>query len=232
MNATSPESLRDAMVKQIEAEGYVVGRDVERALRLVERHHFVPDATLREAYDNAIVVTKRAADGQVLSCLSQPSIVALQLGQLDIKPGQRVLEIGAGAGYNAALLAHLVGPAGHVTSIDVDTDLVDHARRRLAAAGVGNVEVVLGDGALGHRPGAPFDRILATVGATASRTPGSSNSRPGAGWWCRCESEVASPARSRSSGTTKAAGAAWTVRCADSCRCGRESPTTRGGGYR
>ncbi|WP_084434769.1 protein-L-isoaspartate O-methyltransferase family protein [Kibdelosporangium aridum] len=67
--------------------------------------------------------------------------------------------------YNAALLAHLAGSRGHVTAIDVDADIVERARERVAAAGVGNVEVVLGDGALGHPAGAPYDRIVATVGA-------------------------------------------------------------------
>jgi protein-L-isoaspartate(D-aspartate) O-methyltransferase len=169
MNATatdtSPESLRDAMITKIKDDGYTLSPTIEQALRAVERHLFVPDATLEEAYENDIVVTKRGADDQVLSCLSQPSIVALQLGQMEVQPGHRVLEIGAGAGYNAALLAHLAGPHGHVTAIDVDADIVDQARERVAAAGVSNVEVVLGDGALGHEPGAPFDRIVATVGA-------------------------------------------------------------------
>lgn len=109
---------------------------MERALRAVERHVFVPDVALEEAYANDIVVTKRSSDGQVLSCLSQPSIVALQLGQLGVQPGHRVLEIGAGAGYNAAVLAHLAGPDGHVTAIDVDEDIVNQARDRLATAGV------------------------------------------------------------------------------------------------
>ncbi len=169
MNATatdtSPEFLRDAMITKIKDAGYTLSPTIEQALRAVERHLFVPDATLEQAYENDIVVTKRGADDQVLSCLSQPSIVALQLGQMDVQPGHRVLEIGAGAGYNAALLAYLAGPHGHVTAIDVDLDIVEQARERVAAAGVSNVEVVLGDGALGHGSGAPFDRIVATVGA-------------------------------------------------------------------
>ena len=70
----------------------------------------------------------------------------------------------------AALLAHLTGPNGHVTAIDVDVDIVDQARKRLAAAGVSNVEVVLGDGALGYLAGAPFDRIVATVDSLAGRS--------------------------------------------------------------
>ncbi len=163
--ATSAESLREAMIAKIKDVGYTLSSAVENALRTVERHVFVPAAALVDAYANDIVVTKRGADNEVLSCLSQPSIVALQLGQLDVQPGHRVLEIGAGTGYNAALLAHLAGPRGQVVTVDVDTDIVAHARERLTAAGVGNVAVVLGDGALGHPAGAPYDRVVATVGA-------------------------------------------------------------------
>jgi protein-L-isoaspartate(D-aspartate) O-methyltransferase len=156
--------LRDSMILAIRDAGYTLSPRVEHALCTVERHIFASDVSLEEAYANDIVVTKRDADGQVLSCLSQPSIVALQLEQLGVQPGDRVLEIGAGSGYNAALLGHLAEPAGHVTTVDVDADIVEQARDRLAEASVRNVEVALGDGALGYSPGAPFDRIIATVG--------------------------------------------------------------------
>jgi protein-L-isoaspartate(D-aspartate) O-methyltransferase len=76
-----------------------------------------------------------------------------------------VLEIGAGTGYNAALLAYLADPHGHVTTVDVDTDVVAEAQRLLASARVDNVDVVRGDGALGYSNSAPYDRIVATVGA-------------------------------------------------------------------
>ncbi len=156
---------RDAMIVKVQDAGYSLSARVEAALRAVERHIFADNANLDEAYANDIVVTKRDTDGQVLSCLSQPSIVALQLEQLGVQPGERILEIGAGSGYTAALLGHLAGPAGHVVTVDVDRDIVEHARQRLAAAQMSNVEVMLGDGALGYQPGAPFDRIIATVGA-------------------------------------------------------------------
>ena len=87
------------------------------------------------------------------------------LDQLEAQPGERILELGAGTGYNAALLAHLVGEGGHVTTIDVDDDLVEGARAHLAAAGFTNVEAVTRDGAVGYAEGAPYDRIIATVGA-------------------------------------------------------------------
>lgn len=87
------------------------------------------------------------------------------LDELDVRRGDHVLEVGAGTGYNAALLAHLVGEDGHVTAIDVDADIVEHARERLAAAGVDTVDIVLGDGARGYQPSALYDRIVASVGA-------------------------------------------------------------------
>jgi protein-L-isoaspartate(D-aspartate) O-methyltransferase len=87
------------------------------------------------------------------------------LEQLQIAPGNRVLEIGAGTGYNAALLAHLVGPRGTVTTIDVDEDITDQARAALKDTGYPQVRVVLGDGALGYPGRAPYDRIISTVGA-------------------------------------------------------------------
>jgi protein-L-isoaspartate(D-aspartate) O-methyltransferase len=162
---TSPEALRDAMIARIKDIGYTLSESVEDALRAVERHTFVPDAAPADAYAGGIVVTKRGPQNEVLSCLSEPGIVALQLGQLDVAPGHRVLEVGAGTGYTAALLAHLAEPQGQVTTIDVDADIVDDAQRNLAAAAFDAVEVVLGDGALGYPAGAPYDRIVAAVGA-------------------------------------------------------------------
>lgn len=129
------------------------------------RHLFVPDATLEEAYANSTVDIKRDATGQSISCASQPVIVGIMLEQLQPQPGHRILELGAGTGYNAGLLAHLVGESGHVTTMDVDEDLVEGARSHLAAAGIGKATVVCGDGALGHPDSAPYDRIIATVGA-------------------------------------------------------------------
>ncbi|MFF8574010.1 methyltransferase, FxLD system [Streptomyces sp. NPDC015408] len=134
-------------------------------MRTVPRHLFVPNAPLDKAYGNAPVDTKFDGSGRSISCASQPGIVAMMLEQLDVEPGQKILELGAGTGFNAALLGYLVGETGHVTTIDVDEDIVDGARSGLAAADIHNVEVTLADGAVGHAPNAPYDRIEATVGA-------------------------------------------------------------------
>ncbi|MFB6679925.1 methyltransferase domain-containing protein, partial [Streptomyces sp. NPDC056390] len=162
------ERLRNALVDKIQADGHARTPAVETALRAVPRHRFVPQAPLADAYANATVNIKYDTDRVPVSCASQPDIVALMLDQLQAQPGERVLELGAGTGYNAALIGHLVGPDGRVTTIDVDDDLVEGARTRLAATGFTNVEVLTGDGALGHAEGAPYDRIIATVGAHGS----------------------------------------------------------------
>ncbi|MFI8265291.1 methyltransferase, FxLD system [Streptomyces sp. NPDC085665] len=158
--------LRNRMVDQIRAAGHARTPAAEAALRTVQRHLFVPDASLEDAYADAPVNIKFDTDGKTpISCASQPSIVALMLDQLDAQPGDKVQELGAGTGYNAALIGHQVGEFGHVTTIDVDEDLVEGARAHLAAAKVTNVEAITRDGALGHADGAPYDRIIATVGA-------------------------------------------------------------------
>ncbi|GLW02569.1 MULTISPECIES: methyltransferase, FxLD system [Streptomyces] len=159
------EQLRNALVDQIRQEGHATNPAAEAALRTVPRHLFVPDASLQAAYANQPVHVKYDTDGMSISCASQPAVVALMLDQLDAQPGERILELGAGTGYNAALLAHLVGDTGHVTTIDVDDDLVERARAHLAAAEYTNVEALTRDGAVGYADGAPYDRIIATVGA-------------------------------------------------------------------
>lgn len=164
---TTPESaqaLREGLIRQLRENGVLTTPAVEEAFRSVPRHAFVPNATLEEAYTNAPVHIKHDDNGASISCGSQPGVVATMLEQAQLEPGMRVLELGAGTGYNAALLGHLVGPAGTVTTIDVDQDLVEGARTRLKENSATNVTVVLGDGALGHPDAAPFDRIIATVG--------------------------------------------------------------------
>ncbi|MFF7249857.1 methyltransferase domain-containing protein [Embleya sp. NPDC008237] len=111
-------------------------------------------------YDAAITEITHARPSSSLSCTS---VVASMLDALDIEPGHHVLELGTGTGWNAALLAHRVGPTGHVTSVEAAPDLAAGARATLTRAGLGDtVMVVVGDGAHGHHDTAPFDRAIAT----------------------------------------------------------------------
>lgn len=162
---TPPEALRASMVEHIKHAGHARRSAVEQVLREVPRHRFVPAATVEDAYANIAVITKRADDGSALSCASVPTVVAMQLDQLDVQPGNRVLEIGAGTGYNAALLARLTGPTGQVTTVDIDAEVTAGAREALDETGYPRVHVITRDGSLGAAEHAPYDRIILTVGA-------------------------------------------------------------------
>ena len=157
-------ALHRALIDALVRRNAIKDSRVEAAFRAIPRHLFLPDVPLAEVYRNEAIPTK-IVDGEAVSSSSQPEIMATMLEQLALEPGQRVLEVGAGTGYNAALMTHLVADTGTLISMDVDTDLVDGARAHLAAAGIEHVRVVLGDGGLGCPDGAPYDRIILTVGA-------------------------------------------------------------------
>ncbi|MET3806071.1 protein-L-isoaspartate(D-aspartate) O-methyltransferase [Nakamurella sp. UYEF19] len=157
--------LRGQLVDRLSAARYVTTDVVAEAFRAVPRHVFLPGVELGKAYADEAVVTKWESDGQPISSSSQPAVMAMMLEQLAVESGQRVLEIGAGTGFNAALLAHLAGEAGAVTTIDIDQDLVAQARRNLDTAGHARVDVVCSDGAEGWAANAPYDRIILTAGA-------------------------------------------------------------------
>ena len=135
----------------------------------VPRELFLPDIAEREGleriYADEAIVTKRSSQGAAISSSSAPSMMAIMLEQLDLRPGLRVLEIGAGTGYNAALLAELVGDPAAIITIDIELDVVEQARRNLANAGYGAITVLCADGVEGAPSLAPFDRIELTVAA-------------------------------------------------------------------
>jgi len=156
--------LRAGLADLLVSQGAIHDPRVEAAFRAVPRHLFVPKVPVEVAYTDDVVLMKRNEVGVAVSSVSQPTVVALMLEQADLQPGHRVLEIGSG-GYNAALLCELVGPTGEVTTIDIDQDVADRARRGLDAAGYPGVRVVRADGAFGYPEGAPYDRIVVTVTA-------------------------------------------------------------------
>ncbi|MGX9889092.1 methyltransferase domain-containing protein [Streptomyces sp. NPDC002276] len=119
----------------------------------------VRERWLRGVYDDAPLAT-RLRDGELVSSSSQPSLMARMLVELGVTDGSRVLEIGAGTGYNAALLAHRLGD-GLVTTVDLEPEITESARTHLADAGY-RPRVVTGDGARGVPEHAPYDRIIAT----------------------------------------------------------------------
>ncbi len=154
--------LRNTLVDGLVRDQFVRSAAVEAALRAVPRHHFAPWLSLEDAYSNAAWTIPESAP-EAPATISQPAAVGVMLESFDLRPGQKVLEIGAGTGYNAALMAHLVGSEGQIVSIDIEAYLVEAAAARLAD--LSNVQVVHGDGGAGFAPHAPYDRIVATVGA-------------------------------------------------------------------
>jgi len=117
------------------------------------------DTAWRRARDHGPI------SGEPTCSSTQPSLMATLLEALDLRDGHRVLEIGTGTGYTAALLAHRLGD-DQVVSVDVDGDLITHARANLDLAGYAPT-LITGDGAHGHAPGAPYDRLLATCSVAA-----------------------------------------------------------------
>jgi protein-L-isoaspartate(D-aspartate) O-methyltransferase len=161
---TSAQLLRQALVDRLREDGAIRGDRVAEAFSAVQRHLFAPGASLEAAYANDVVITKWDPHGIAISSVSAPGIQAMMLEQAQLGRGMRVLEIGSG-GYNAALTAELVGEEGEITTVDIDPDVVDRARRCLADAGYPQVNVVLADGEEGVKEHAPYDRVIVTVGA-------------------------------------------------------------------
>jgi protein-L-isoaspartate(D-aspartate) O-methyltransferase len=166
--AASPEHLNQLMIDAI-AGAQPVGTSDPRvlaAIRAVPRHAFVPGADLADAYNpDLAVITKRGTGGIALSCASVPYLVAAMLEQLDVRDGHRVFEAGAGTGWNAALLATLAGPGGHVSTIDIDPEISAQAAASLERAGFPGVHVATGDAGLGVPENAPYDRAIVTIGS-------------------------------------------------------------------
>lgn len=158
------DALRAQLADVLVAQRILREPEVERAVRTVPRHLFVPTVPLERAYEDGVVRLKEV-DGVLTSSLSQPSMIVEMLQQLDLFAGARVLEIGTGSGYTAALIAQIVGERGAVTSIDIDAELVMLAAHQLAKSGYSRVHVAARDGRLGFEELAPYDRIVLTVGA-------------------------------------------------------------------
>jgi protein-L-isoaspartate(D-aspartate) O-methyltransferase len=161
----------------------VLSPRVKEAFHAVPRHWFVEryryfgsaawqhvdGANLREhlpaLYRNDGLCIAGADGDDAIATISQPACVLYMLELLQVEPGHRVFEVGAGSGWNAGLLGHLAGPHGHVESVEIIPELADRAARAIARSGLTNVHIVRGDAALGASDSAPFDRVVFTAGA-------------------------------------------------------------------
>lgn len=156
MNAAEHATARERMVsRDIEGRG-IHDAAVLRAMREVPRELFVADGLTDEAYDDRPLPI---GQGQTIS---QPYIVALMAQAAELRPGDSVLEVGAGSGYAAAVFSRI---AARVVAIERIAELADAAAARLGRLGYGNVEVHIGDGSAGWPCAAPFDAILVAAAA-------------------------------------------------------------------
>jgi protein-L-isoaspartate(D-aspartate) O-methyltransferase len=159
--ATAYEAERQAMVQQQLRSRDIHSERVLEAMARVPRHEFVPAPQVQAAYDD------RALPIGPWETISQPYIVALMTEAAAVRPGDHLLEIGTGAGYQAAVLAYL---GARVHTIERNPELAEEARQRLARLGYGSaVTVVTGDGSRGYPEAAPYDAILVT--AASPRVP-------------------------------------------------------------
>ena len=154
---------REALIREIEQDVKATGRHLGRerldprvlqALRSVPRHRFVTDAYRGQAYENRPLPI---GHGQTIS---QPYIVAIMTELLEPEPGQRMLELGTGSGYQAAVLAQVTG---RVYSMEIIPELGEKAAERLRRLGYDNVQVRVGDGYYGWPEQGPFDGIIVTA---------------------------------------------------------------------
>jgi protein-L-isoaspartate(D-aspartate) O-methyltransferase len=158
------ERVRRLMVKELKALGYIVSKEVEEAMLAIPREVFVPEDQRPYAYEDRPLPI---GFGQTISA---PSVVARMTELLQVRKGQKVLEVGTGSGYQASILAWLVGEKGHVWTIERIPELAARAKGAIESIGLGDrVTVIVGDGSLGYPEAAPYDRVIVT--AAAPRPP-------------------------------------------------------------
>lgn len=163
-------AMRRTMVQDQLRDRGIADERVLAALTVVPRHEFVPEALRRQSYrDGALPI----GGGQTIS---QPYIVALMTEAIRPQPGQRVLEVGTGSGYQAAVLAELVGA---VYSIELLPELAQEAAARLERLGYANIYFRTGDGYQGWPEAAPFDAVVVTAGAEHVPQPLFDQLKPG-----------------------------------------------------
>ncbi len=146
---------RETLLQRLEVDGYLTDPRLEEAMLAVPRHMFLPAELREHAYEDRPLPV---GFGQTISA---PHMVAMMTAALQLETGQKVLEVGTGVGYHAAVVKQIVGETGRVFSIEYLPELAEWAARNLESTGI-DVRVIQGDGALGIEAEAPFDAIYIT----------------------------------------------------------------------
>ena len=143
------------LISIMKANGFLVQKRVEDAIRKTPRHLFIPEEFVEMAYDDRPLPTKK------MQTISQPSVVAKMTELLDVKDDSKILEIGCGSGWQSAILSRLTQKT--VYSIERVVEIAEFARKNHAKAEIKNVKIIVGDGTLGLASESPFDRIIVTA---------------------------------------------------------------------
>jgi len=159
------EDQRERLVEKLKIEGHIKSKAVEKAFLETPRELFVPEKLKGYAY---VDTPLEIGNGQTISA---PHMVAIMCEALDLKKGQKILEIGAGSGYHAAIVSKLIGDKGHVYTIERFSSLADNAKKNLEKAGIKNVTVEVGDGSEGLQKYAPYDSIYVTCASPCIPQP-------------------------------------------------------------
>ncbi len=159
------QKKRENLVENLERKGYVESEPVKEAMKKVPRHRFVPSKIKNRAYIDS---PQPIGEGQTISA---PHMVAMMVEELDLKKGQKVLEIGGGLGYHAAVIAEVVKEEGRVYSLEYVKKLAKSAHKRLQKMGYQNVSIIHRDGSSGYEKKAPYDRISVACGASKVPNP-------------------------------------------------------------
>ena len=144
--------------------GHIRSPRIEAAFRAIPRHLFVPDKPLEEVYSSKGGFGLQLSDGRKVGFATSPGYVAEILELLNLGPGGRIMEIGAGSGYTSSLAAHIVGESGQVITIDIEEELVKNVNTAFEAVGLHWAKAICCDGVLGYPEGSPYDLIFMTTG--------------------------------------------------------------------
>ncbi len=159
MNNNSEKNYQlklEALIDIMKNTGFLTNAKVESAIRQIPRHNFIPESLKHRAYENSPLSLMKK------QTISQPSVVSRMTEWLDLKEGQKVLEIGSGSGWQSAILAKIVD-SGKIFTVERHAKLASFAKKNLEKLGIKNVKIIHCDGILGLPEESPFDRIIITA---------------------------------------------------------------------
>ncbi|MBI4451791.1 protein-L-isoaspartate O-methyltransferase [Candidatus Woesearchaeota archaeon] len=154
---------KEELIKKWISSGTIKDSKVIEAFRKIPRGEFIEDSRKEEAYGDYPLPI---GEGQTIS---QPTTVAIMTQALELREGHKVLEVGAGSGYQAAIISQIIGPKGKIISTEIVPELVELAKKNIKKLNLGNIEILKYDGSKGYAKEAPYDRII--VAAASPKIP-------------------------------------------------------------